>query len=929
MFVRLGDSVARYWLAVVLCWIGLVVAVRVVAPRWDDVTNDGDLAYLPQDMPSIVGQRLTQDAFPANRSKSQIVLILAREGSRLKPADRLVADQIAQRFHNLHGASSLERGRSLMREAEILRRKGNDVDAEQREVDAEEALQAALVALDEAIDLDEGFAYARHNRALVRAAWGQLELADRDREIAWRLRPELRSLKEVPWPAYAGELPFVDVWTHRSVFKSKLLSEDKQAQLIIVQLSDEFMSTGNIRVMNRVEQEMEEVRAWHEKLRRSEYLRTRDALSQAEQSEDAQRVEEARKAYEKARNDLHDATELTLGISGSAAVGGDMLRSAAESIRNTEMFTITLVVLILLIVYRAPLLITIPLVTIGVSLSVSIGLLSLLTQLNSLPGMAWWDFKVFKTTKIFIVVILFGAGTDFCLFLIARYRELLGEGLAAPVALSRALAGVGNALAGSALTTILGLGMMFFADFGKFHYSGPAIGLCLAVGLLACLTLAPALLRALGQAVFWPFHRDLSVPDRSANGAARSRVPARNRMPSPARFWHRLARLIVLYPGRVLVVCFLLLAPLGVVGYFTDGNVTFDLVSELSAKRPSLQGSQLLKRHFPIGEGGPVIVLAVKEDAGFGDESKEKLARVYAGIYDLTHSLLEIEGVRAVRSLAEPLGDRPQRMSIVSAAGRMKLVVREHHITKSIFIAQAPGYRGNVTRLELILDEDPFSKAAIRTLTRVDASLQREAQDKDSFWSGAKFFYTGTTAGIRDLRTVTRSDQSRIQWLVVVAVFTVLLVILRRPLVCLYLVLSVLFSYYVTIGATELFFSWAYGDSFQGLDWKVPVFLFVILVAVGEDYNIYLVTRVFQEQKRRGPFAGLREAIVRTGGIITSCGIIMAGTFVSMTSGTLRGIVELGFALSLGVLLDTLVVRTMLVPAFLALLCRWQAGRKH
>jgi RND superfamily putative drug exporter len=178
----------------------------------------------------------------------------------------------------------------------------------------------------------------------------------------------------------------------------------------------------------------------------------------------------------------------------------------------------------------------------------------------------------------------------------------------------------------------------------------------------------------------------------------------------------------------------------------------------------------------------------------------------------------------------------------------------------------------------------------------------------------------GTTASVRDLSNVMKADRTRIEILVLASVFLILIVLLRRFFLTVYLLVSVLFSYYVTLGVTIALF-WALDPhGFTGIDWKVAIFLFTILIAVGEDYNIFLITRIHEEDRRYNPMEAITHALTRTGPIISSCGIIMAGTFGSLLAGSLNEMKQLGFALTFGVLLDTFVVRPILVPSFLMLL---------
>jgi RND superfamily putative drug exporter len=168
----------------------------------------------------------------------------------------------------------------------------------------------------------------------------------------------------------------------------------------------------------------------------------------------------------------------------------------------------------------------------------------------------------------------------------------------------------------------------------------------------------------------------------------------------------------------------------------------------------------------------------------------------------------------------------------------------------------------------------------------------------------------------------------RINTLVLASIFLILLVLVRRPWLAVYLLATVLLSYYASLGATTLLAHW-WNDRPLGLvDWRVPFILFTILVAVGEDYNILLIMRTMEERKRYGAVEGTRRALARTGGTITSCGLIMAGTFATLMLGGLSTLVQIGFALAFGVLLDTFVVRPFLVPAFTLLMGRNECAHR-
>ncbi|AMV39348.1 MMPL family transporter [Planctomyces sp. SH-PL62] len=597
-------------------------------------------------------------------------------------------------------------------------------------------------------------------------------------------------------------------------------------------------------------------------------------------------------------------------VTGSAVVGHDMNTAANESIENTTTATIVLVIAILLIVYRSPLLAMVPLVTIAFSVVVSMKAIAALTAIP------WITFQVINITRVFVVVVLFGAGTDYCLFLIARYREELARGRSRRDALREAIEQVGGALVASAGTVIIGLGMLYFSSFAKIRYTGPAIALSLTIALLAALTLAPMLLSWLGGAIFWPFRPPHHSPGMSREEESLDEVPM-------SGFWVWVANLVVRHPIWILVVSLSALLPLAVIGARTTSN--YSQLADLAPDRPSVVGASRIRHYFAVGELSPTIAVVENPKLDFrSPEGREKVAEV-------TARLLAVPGVAEVRSLSQPLGKPPipeaemnflQKMAdrALRAAADGRYVSINPVETREPGQAEVPAARSrnHITRFDVVFATDPFSKASLDSLALVNETLNAASRPGGPLQGCTGIGLAGSTSAVNDLMRVTTGDERRMYFLVTFGVFIILVALLRRPGTCLYLILTVVLGYLASLGVTELVFSSIHQgtEPWGGLDWTVGFFLFVILVAVGEDYNILLMARVIEEEAKHGVVEGTRRAVAHTGGIISSCGLIMAGTFGSMLTGSLTSLKELGFSLGLGILLDTFLVRPILVPAF-------------
>jgi RND superfamily putative drug exporter len=513
---------------------------------------------------------------------------------------------------------------------------------------------------------------------------------------------------------------------------------------------------------------------------------------------------------------------LTVHIAGPAASAADQVK-IFKGIDTTLLYaTLMVIIVLLLLTYRSPVLWLLPIISAGVSLTVAQAVIYLLTK---------HGLVVNGQSGGILVVLVLGASTDYALLLVARYREELRRHEDRHEAMAVALRRAGPAIIASAATVIAAMLCLLIADSADISGLGPVAAIGIAVGLLAMITLLPALLVTVGRWVFWPLRPRYGSDEPTTRG-----------------IWARIGRRLAIRPRTVWVVTAVLLgcAWLGLIG-FKIGPLT--TAQSFRGTPASVAAEQVVARHFPGGEGVPVAVIG---NAAAAPQLRGALA-----------------GTSGIAAVAPPV------------------------------------IKDGLVYLQGTLASKPDSPAAYATVDRVRAAVHAVP--------GANAKVGGGTAINQDVERYANRDRNLIIPLVLLVVLVILGLLLRSVVAAFLLIATVVLSFGSALGLSALAFRHIFG--FAGADTVMPLFAFVFLVALGIDYNIFLMTRVREESKRSGTRLGAITGLGATGGVITSAGLILAGTFATLGTLPLVVLTEIGFTVAVGVLIDTIIVRSVLVTA--------------
>jgi len=602
-------------------------------------------------------------------------------------------------------------------------------------------------------------------------------------------------------------------------------------------------------------------------------------------------------------------SDLHVYLAGQIATDAASQQQSAKQSKEIQDASILFIVALLFIIFRSVLA---PLVTL---LPAAMVLLMSGAFIGALGSAGVLQVSFF--TQILLIVLILGAGTDYGLFLVFRTREELLAGADPKDAVVHAVRRVGESITASAATVVVALLTLLFASFGLYHDLGVPLALGIATMLLAGLTLLPALMAIFGRSLFWPTR----TRPRTAEVA----------------LWGRITARLVRRPVRTLVAGVLVL---GGVALFALGFVPSGFGGDVVAPAGSsaAAGNAALARHFPESSANPTNVVMRFTTSVWDDPSELAIATrqlrdsdyfttltgpldpagtsltpaQLANLYRLVHPFGSAQ-LLATRPLVPPAGSSVSLEQYVTYLATARYISADGHT-----VQWEAGLRAGT----------PGSNAAINEVPEIRAAVAQAARRAGAAANGV----AGEAPALYDVSSISEGDVGRIVPIAILAIGLVLALVLRSLIAPLYLIVSVVLSFLTSLGISVIVFMKIPGQS--GMIFLLPFLMFIFLLALGEDYNILVMTRIREEARK----SELRPAVVRalgaTGPTVTAAGMVLAGTFLvlALVGGAGQGngqIRVIGVGLAVGILLDTFVVRTVLVPATVELLGRWNWWPSH
>ena len=513
---------------------------------------------------------------------------------------------------------------------------------------------------------------------------------------------------------------------------------------------------------------------------------------------------------------------LTVKVGGIGGITADEVNAFGGIDGTLLIATLVIVVVILLITYRSPVLWIAPLLAVGIAYTLAQAVIYLLAQHAGL--------LVSGESQGILTVLIFGAGTDYALLLVARYREELTRHDDRHEAMATALRRVLPAVLASASTVVLGLLCLLASSLNSDRGLGPVGAVAVLCTFAVLITALPALLTIFGRGLFWPFR------------------PHAGHTPDPLRsLWGRLGQRIALRSRTVWVGTTVILLVLGLFTLTLKTGITND--QAFRTPPDSVAADALIADHFPAGVSNPA--------------------------------------------------------DIVASAGAAHQVLAAAQATPGVSSARVAETANGLVRIEATPSDANGTPAAFATIDRLRTNVHTV--------TGANAQVGGESAIELDVENAAVHDREIVMPLILVVVFTVLALLLRAVVAPLLLIGSVVVSYFAALGGAAIIFNHIF--HFAGIDQTLPLLGFVFLVALGVDYNIFLMSRVREEAVKVGTRRGVLIGVATTGGVITSAGVVLAATFSALGLLPLVFLTEIGVLVAVGVLIDTLIVRSILVPA--------------